>query len=210
MIALLQLVMLPLVAFMLDFRRVDARAVSFVGLSLITASCIGSSLVTLDWEADQFFFWQGLQAIGQPLVVVPMLLMATNTVKGPGEAPFASALVNTPRALAEATGVWLIRLINRWRSGLHYNRLVDQMGQKRWRVLQGQQIFPWSPPALPSGGQSVRPGSLSAFGQGVEAQAQILTISDVYLILAAFTLALIVVLLTLPERTLLPRLQLAG
>ncbi len=46
--------------------------------------------------------------MGQPLVVMSLLLLATNAVKGPQEAPFVSALVNTPRALAEATGVWLI------------------------------------------------------------------------------------------------------
>src|SRR5271163_3186644 len=87
---LAQIVLLPVMAFVLDFRQVDARVVSFVGLALILAACIGSSYVNIVWNRDQFFFWQALQAVGQPMVIMPLLLMATNSIKGPSEAPFAS------------------------------------------------------------------------------------------------------------------------
>ena len=75
------------------------------------------------------------QAIGQPMVIMPLLLMTTNTVAGPAEGPFASALATITRR-RRAAGAWFLGLIDRWRSALHYDRIVDQVGQDRWRVIQ--------------------------------------------------------------------------
>src|SRR6201988_2168551 len=100
-IAAAQLVMLPAMALLLDYKRVDSRVVSLVGLGVILASCIGSSFLTVYWNRDQFYSWQLLQAVGQPMVIMPLLMMATNTVASPAEGPFTSALVNTARGIAE-------------------------------------------------------------------------------------------------------------
>ena len=187
-IAMAQLVMLPAIAVLLNYEWVDARWVHLIGLMIIVVSCVGSSFLTIDWQAAQFLFWQGLQAVGQPMVVMSLLLLATNSVK-PEEGPFASALVNTPRALAEVTAACLLDLIMRWRGGLHYNRIVDQIGQNAGRL------------PLPGG-----PGGAA---QVVQQQSTILTLSDAYLIFAMIAFALAVVCLVLPQRTLPPRLQLA-
>ena len=208
-IAALQLVMLPAMAMLLDYKRVDSRVVSLVGLGLILASCIGSSFLTVYWNRDQFYLWQLFQAIGQPMVVMPLLLMATNTVAGPAEGPFASALVNTPRAIAEATGAWFLELISRWRGGLHSDRIVDQAGQDRWRVIQSNGVLPQYPPPLMPDGRLRVPGSLEAFRHGVEQQVLILSTSDTFLILGALTVCLMVVVMTLPVRTVPPRIQFA-
>src|SRR6202022_1691702 len=100
-IAASQLVMLPAMALLLDYRRVDSRAVSLVGLGLILTSCIGSAFLTVYWNRDQFYLWQLFQSIGQPMVIMPLLMKATNTVTGPADGPLASALLNTSRAIAE-------------------------------------------------------------------------------------------------------------
>ena len=208
-ISVAQLLLLPATAWLLDHRSVDSRVVSFVGLALILAACIGNSFVTVYWERYEFYLWQGLQALGQPLVIMPLLMMATNTVRGPEEAPFASALVNMPRAVSEATGVWLLAVIQRWRGGLHYNRVVDQIGQERFGGIQGYGVLPQHPPPLLPNGQPSAPGSLMAFSEAVQQQVTILTASDAFLVMAALTVGLMAVLLVLPERTLPPRIQLA-
>jgi len=208
-IALAQFAMLPLLAFVLDFRQVDARVVNFLGLALILASCIGCSFVNIRWQRDQFYVWQALQAIGQPMVVMSLLMLATNAVKGPQEAPFASALVNTPRAIAEAAGTWLLQLIDRWRGHLHSERLVDQIGRNRFRLIQANPLLPGHPPPLRPDGLPRAPGSLHAFAEQVAQQTRILTLSDAYVVFACITAALMLVVLILPERTLPPRLQFA-
>jgi DHA2 family multidrug resistance protein len=208
-IAASQLVMLPAMALLLDYKRVDSRVVSLVGLGLILASCIGSSLLTVYWNRDQFYLWQLLQAVGQPMVVMPLLMMATNTVASPAEGPFAAALVNTSRAVAEAASAWFLGLIDRWRNALHFDRIIDEAGQDRWRVLQSNGVLPQYPPPLMPNGQPRVPGSLQVFGHAVEQQVTILSTSDSFLILGALTVFLMVVVMTLPVRTFPPRILFA-
>jgi DHA2 family multidrug resistance protein len=208
-IAALQLVMLPAMALLLDYKRVDSRVVSLVGLALILASCIGSSFLTIYWNRDQFYIWQLLQAVGQPMVVMPLLMMATNTVASPAEGPFASALVNTSRGLAEAASAWFLALIDRWRNALHYDRIVDEAGQDRWRVIQSNGVLPQYPPPLTPDGRPRVPNSLEAFGHAVEQQVAILSTSDTFLILGALAVFLMIVVMTLPVRAVPPRIQFA-
>jgi DHA2 family multidrug resistance protein len=205
-IAASQLVMLPAMALLLDHKRVDARLVSLVGLALILASCIGSSFLTVYWNRNQFYLWQLLQAVGQPMVIMPLLMMVTNTVAGPAEGPFASALVNTCRGLAEAASVWFVELIDRWRNALHSDRIIDQAGQDRWRVIQGNGVLPQYPPPLMPDGQPRTPNTLEGFSHAVEQQVAILSTSDTFLILGALTVFLMVVVMTLPVRTVPPRI----
>src|SRR6202022_3060925 len=143
------------------------------------------------------------------MVVMPLLMMATNTVASPAEGPFASALVNTSRAVAEATSAWFLELIDRWRSALHSDRIVDEVGQDRWRVIQSNGVLPQYPPPLMPDGRLRAPGSLEAFNHAVQQQVTILSTSDTFLILGALTVFLMVVVMTLPVRTVPPRILFA-
>jgi DHA2 family multidrug resistance protein len=208
-IAASQLVMLPAIALLLDYKRVDSRVVSLVGLGLILASCIGSSFLTVYWNRDQFYIWQLLQAVGQPMVIMPLLMMATNTVAGPAEGPFSSALLNTSRGVAEAASAWFLALIDRWRNALHSDRIIDEAGQDRWRVIQGNGVLLQYPAPLTPNGQPRVPGSLQAFSHAVQQQVTILSTSDTFLILGALTVFLMVVVMTLPVRAIPPRIHFA-
>ena len=189
LIALTQLVFLPLVAVLLNFEAVDVRVVHFVGLGLMLGACVGDALLTSEWMGTEFIVWQLVISAGEALVVMSLLMMTTNTVKQP-EGPFASGLVNTPRAIAEATGIWLFELIGRWRGGLHSSRLTDQAGQERYTAVQAS--------GMPVG----------ALNETIRQQALVLTLSDAFLVMAAITAALMVLLLILPVRTAPPRIAL--
>ncbi|MBE7190826.1 hypothetical protein [Jatrophihabitans endophyticus] len=209
LVAAAQFAMLPALALLLNVRRVDGRVVSFIGMALVLASCLGSSYLTVFWLPDQFYLWQALQAVGQPMIVMPLLLMATNTVTSEDDAPFASSLINCPRAFAEAVGTWLLDLVARWRGALHSDRLVSHAGAVRWPLLQGPGVLPKHPPPLLASGQPAAPGALDAFNRAVERQVTVMTTADTYLVLGGVTVAMMAVLLLLPVRTLPPRLQLA-
>jgi len=208
-VALAQLALLPAMAFLLDFRQVDSRVVSLVGLALMLTSCIGSSFVDYTWNRDQFFIWQAFQAVGQPMVIMSLLMMTTNAVRAPSEAPYVSALINMPRAVSEAVGAWLFLLITRWRGGLHSDRIIDQIGQNRFRTVQSNGILQNVPTPLLPNGQPRTPDSLQAFAEAVQKQVTIMTAADTFLILGALTVLLMIVVVLLPVRTLPPRLLLA-
>jgi MFS transporter, DHA2 family, multidrug resistance protein len=208
-IAASQLVMLPAMALLLDRERIDSRLVSLVGMGFIVTSCVGSASLTIYWDRDQFYFWQLLQAVGQPMVVMPMLLMVSNAITNPAEGSFISALFNSSRGLAEAAAVWLLELIRRWRDALHYDRIADEAGQDRWRVIESNGVLSQYPPPLTPNGQPRAPNALELFRHSVEQQVTILSASDTFLILGALTVALMVVVITLPARTVPPRIHFA-
>jgi len=207
-IAAAQLLLLPLMAIVLDIAWVDSRVVSFIGMAFVLAACIGSSFVTVAWKRDQFFLWQGLQACGEAMIVMPLLLMATNTVKPP-EGPFAAGLINTPRALAEAVSAWVFELVNHWRGALHSDRLADQVGRERFRTWQANSVSWQHPAPLLPDGMPRSAGSVAVFKQEISKQALALTLSDAFLVMAALTVVLMIILMTLPVRTYPPRIALA-
>src|SRR6202045_5379340 len=104
------------------------------------------------------------------MVIMPLLMMATNTVAGPAEGPFSSALLNTSRGVAEAASAWFLALIDRWRGALHSDRIVDQAGQDRWRVIQSNGVLPQYPPPLTPAGHPRVPNSLESFSHAGEQQ----------------------------------------
>jgi DHA2 family multidrug resistance protein len=200
-VALPQFVLLPLTAWILDHRHVDARWVNAAGLVLILFACFGAAHVTSSWNRDQFYVWQLVQSVGFALVVMPILMIATNSIS-PDEGPYGSALVNTPRAVAEGIGVWALQLIARWRGGLHRDRIVDLIGQNR---LALEQIG-----VLPPGQPRTPDPALVAVNAEVMRQSATLTTIDNYVLLGSLALVLLIVLAFLPTRTYPPRIELAG
>ena len=117
-VALLQFLSLPLTVLLLDRESVDARWVAAAGVACVLAACVMDAFVNPAWNRDQFYIAQVLQGFGFSFIIMPVLMLVTNVIK-PEEGPFASSLFNTPRAVTEAVGVWMIQLIGRWRGGLH-------------------------------------------------------------------------------------------
>ncbi len=134
-----------------------------------------------------------------------LLLISTNAVKGPEEAPFVSALVNTPRAVSEAVGTWLLQLVQRWRGGLHSDWIIDQLDQDRFQLAQNGGALLRAP--LPGGGRASN--GLQALSGAVRQQVTILSAADLYLTLGALAVFLMIVVAVLPTRTMPPRIQLA-
>ena len=143
------------------------------------------------------------------MVIMPLVLMFTNTITDLSEAPFSSALLNTSRGLAEASAVWLLELIRRWRDALHYDRIIDEAGQDRWRVIQSNGVLPQYPPPLTPTGHPRASNAMELFRHSVEQQVTILSTSDAFLILGALTVFLMVVVMILPVRTGPPRILFA-
>lgn len=206
-IAASQLIVLPILVYVLNFKPVDARAIAFIGKVCLFTACIGSSFLTVVWQRNQFYLWQGFASLGEAMVVMPLLMKATNVVK-PEEGPYAAALINTPRALSSAVAVWLLNLIQSWRGSLHMDRLTSQLGQERFRLLQGPGVFPQAPPPLLPNGSPSTPSALAQLYESIAQQASVLTISDIYLVLAGICFLLILLVLVLPKRSLPPRLAL--
>lgn len=126
-ISLSQLVLAPAVAMLLYRAWIDARWVMVAGYALLALACFGGSQITPGWMAQQFVPLQVLQAVGQPLVIVSLLYLATSVV-APMEGPYVAGTVNTLRALGLFLGAVVVERIIALRAAHHGLALADFAG----------------------------------------------------------------------------------
>ena len=169
-VALPQLVLGSAVALLLYRRWVDARIVFSSGLALIAVACFSGAQLTADWNREQFFLVQALQACGQPMAVVSMLFLCTSVVH-PSEGPYVSGTVNTLRALGSLIGGAVVGQFLVVRGAFHREMLMDHA------ALMGPLL-----PTVPQPSQV-----MSVIGE----QALVLSVADAYRALGALALLLI-------------------
>jgi DHA2 family multidrug resistance protein len=178
-----QLIALPLVAALCNLRWVDCRWVMGIGLSLLALSCIGGSQLTSAWIRDDFYVLQLLQIFGQPMAILPLLVLATGSIS-PLDGPFTSACFNTVKSLSTVIATGVLDALTTTRLHFHSTMLVDSLGN--------------SPLA----------NSDSAnLAHRLHQQAVVLTSSDLYLYMAGIALALILLTFWLPTRVYPPRVS---
>lgn len=185
-IGLPQLLLAPLVATLINRNWVDARYVIATGLVLLTLACLGGAQLTGEWNRDDFYWLQALHAVGQPMVVVPLLMLATGVIH-PMEGPFASAMVNSMRGLASVLASVALENFITAREHFHSNVLLDQLGNSRSLLA----------PLLDS--------DTAQLAARVHRQALVLTYADAYLGVLVIIALLALVLLVLPKRALPPQ-----
>jgi DHA2 family multidrug resistance protein len=179
--ALPQLIALPLVAALCNLRWVDCRWVLGIGLSMLVLSCLGGSLLTAQWIRDNFYVLQWLQIFGQPMSVLPLLMLSTGSIQ-PQDGPFASAWFNTVKGLAAVVATGVIEALTTARLHFHSTMLVDSLGNSP--------LADHSDPGL---------------AHRLHEQAVVLTSSDLYVCMAGVAVALILLIFWLPTRIYPPR-----
>ncbi|MXV44884.1 MFS transporter [Saccharibacter sp. 17.LH.SD] len=202
-IAALQIIMVPLVGYVLNRCDVDSRIVGFLGMVFLLIGCCGDTFLTSVWLRQEFYLWQLFAGIGGEMVLASLLLMSTNAVVAQ-ESPFAVALVNMPRALMQVVAVWLTQLVSRWRGGLHSERLADHLGVDRYSLFQGDSPVIQSPTPLTASGKERFTGSLSTLKYQYHHQTEVLVMTDLFFVLIGVIVALMICVLLLPVRTFPP------
>lgn len=181
LVALPQLLALPLVAALCNLRAVDCRWVLAAGLAMLSLSCVLGTQITSVWIRDNFYLLQLLHIVAQPMSVIPLLMLATGGMT-PQDGPFASAWFNTIKGLASVVATGVLEALTTIRRHFHSNALVDSLGN--------------SPLA-----DSSTPG----LARRIHEQALVLTSADLYLCMALLAAALILLIPFVPTRIYPPR-----
>ncbi|ARJ42886.1 EmrB/QacA family drug resistance transporter [Pantoea alhagi] len=199
MIGAPQLLIAPFIAMLLNLRWIDCRWVLSCGALLMAGSCLMGSQLTGDWARQNFWLIQVMQAFGQPMMILPVLMSATSVVLPP-EGPFASAMFNTVRGFSSVAAGTLVEWFLSHREQFHSHILLDGAANRSWLLRAGSsEEASASVPLLPDGSISSTE-NIAHFSTLVKHQAQILSISDSYLLLIAFALLLILLTAWLPKR----------
>ncbi|MNF89080.1 hypothetical protein D3C84_715880 [compost metagenome] len=181
LVALPQLLALPLTAALCNIRAVDCRWVLAMGLGMLALSCVLGSQLTSVWIRDNFYLLQMLHIFGQPMAVLPLLMLATGGMT-PQDGPFASAWFNTVKGLASVVATGVLEALTTLRRHFHSNTLVDNLGN--------------SPLA---------DGQVPGLAKRIHEQALVLASADLYLCMAVLAAALILLIPFVPTRIYPPR-----
>ncbi|WP_437883235.1 MFS transporter [Pseudomonas sp. LRF_L74] len=178
-VAMPQLLALPLVAALCNLRWIDCRWVLACGFAMLATSCWLGSHMTSAWIRDDFYTVQLLQIFGQPMAVLPLLMLSTGSI-APPEGPFASAWFNSVKGFAAVLAGGVLDALTTARLHFHSTMLVDRLGNM---------------PFVDGAGLARR----------LQQQAMVLTYADLYLYMAVLAAALILIIPFVPTRIYPPR-----
>ena len=198
-VGLPQLLIAPLVAALLNIRWIDCRWMLTAGVTLLVISCLMGMHITSDWARQNFWVMQILQAFGQPMVILPVLMSATSVV-APPEGPFASAMFNTVRGFSSIAASTLVEWFISHREQFHSSVLVGNAASRPWLMTapnsaQSSSSFPLLPDGSASSAEN-----LSGFATLLKHQAMVLSLSDCYQMLIGFAALLLLLTAWLPKR----------
>ncbi|MBM7060575.1 MFS transporter [Pseudomonas sp. UL073] len=178
-VALPQLLALPLVAALCNLRWVDCRWVLACGFAMLATACWLGAHLTSAWVREDFLVVQLLQIFGQPMAVLPLLMLSTGSI-APADGPFASAWFNTVKGFAAVLAGGVLDALSTARLHFHSSMLVDRLGNN---------------PLLDGAGLTAR----------LHRQALVLTSADLYLYMAVLAVVLILPIAFVPTRIFPPR-----
>ena len=181
-----QLLLIPLVPVLMRF--IDARLICAAGFVLFGSASLYSAQLDLDFAGPQFIAIQIFRSFGQPMILVPLSILATAMIP-PSQAGSASSLYNIIRNLGGAIGIAALATILDSRSSRHYEMLREHVSPERPEVIERLQLLTQQlgdPQA-----------ALQLLMQQVEQQARIMAFNDAFsLIGVMLLLSTVCVLLT--------------
>ncbi|VEA67521.1 Multidrug resistance protein B [Serratia plymuthica] len=182
-VALPQLITLPIIAVICNTPRVDCRWVLAISLLLMATACLLASQLTTEWNGDSFHTIELLQAIAQPMAIIPLLMQATGGLL-PTDGPFAAAWFNAVKGFSATAASGAIALLSRQRGDFHADIITDGFGStyRDTSAAAGEQL-----------------------SQIATRQGHVLASADLYMLVAGLALLLTALILFMPTRIYPPR-----
>ncbi len=106
--------------------RFEARVLLGFGLCIATIGARLATFIDSDWVLSDILPSHLLQACGQPLIMLPLLLISTGTLQ-PKDAIAGSTVFNVVRTLAGTLGGAVIGAILTVRERVHSNTIADHL-----------------------------------------------------------------------------------
>lgn len=128
-----QLFLIPLVPKLM--KVVPPKLLCALGFLLFGASSVASGVLDPDFAGPQFSHIQVIRAIGQPLVMVTISLIATAYIR-PQDAGSASSLFNILRNLGGAIGIALLATLLDSRTKVYFDYLREAVGPANPQALE--------------------------------------------------------------------------
>jgi DHA2 family multidrug resistance protein len=152
-------------------------------LLLMASACLLATQLTPEWNGESFRAIALLQAVAQPMAIIPLLMLATGGLL-PTDGPFAAAWFNAVKGFAATAASGAIALLSRQRGDFHHAVIADGFGSTY---------------------RDTSPVSAEQLSQIAARQGYVLASADLYMLVAGLALLLTVLIVVMPKRIYPPR-----
>ncbi|WP_449219859.1 DHA2 family efflux MFS transporter permease subunit [Tistrella mobilis] len=174
-------------------RKMDVRVMLAIGFTMLAGSTWWMSHITADWQFDQLLWPQIMRGMSLMLCMLPVNQIALGTL--PMEMlKNASGLYNLMRNLGGAVGLAGINTLMIDRNALHLERIADAASPNRPEVQAALDALGQRFDGAIAGDSSL--AALKTLMNMIQAQAQVMTFGDVFLVLAGIFVAAAVITTT--------------
>lgn len=169
----------------------DPRLMMGIGLAMFSWSCWDLSRITADWDYWEIFLPQLTRGVSLMLCMVPVSNIALGLLP-PEKVKNASGLFNLTRNLGGAVGLALINTILTNREVVHYARLAEAVNPGRDPANAAIAMMEQAYAPL---GEQAPTAALYSLTQIARQQALVMSLADIFVILAGLFLALALLLI---------------
>ena len=195
-VGLPQLLIIPFIPKIL--KLVDVRLVIGLGILLFAGSCYMNAFMDPDYSGPQLATTNIMRAFGQPLVLIPLLSVATATIPK-RDSGSASSIFNMLRNLGGSVGIALLSTLLTWREHLHSQRIVSTVtpetlaGSARLEQMQQMFLLKGLDPA------TAERAAIRQLGSVITRQASIMAYADCFWMIAVILFGSGLALFLLPR-----------
>jgi MFS transporter, DHA2 family, multidrug resistance protein len=132
-VGLPQLLVMPMIPFLMKF--IDLRVLAVFGLGLFSFSNYLNTFLNLHYGGEQLVSSLAIRAMGQPLFVIPLSMMAMGTIQK-SQAAAASSIFNVMRNLGASFGIALTTTFLVNRQSLHLIQKAESYSGSDFALLE--------------------------------------------------------------------------
>lgn len=128
-----QLLVMPFLPYLM--KRINLKFLAVIGILIFAASNYLNSSLSAHFSGEQFRISLLIRALGQPLFVIPLSVIAMGYIKKQ-DTEDASAIFNMMRNLGASIGIAMTTTLVMIRQGFHQARLSENVSQFDFHVLE--------------------------------------------------------------------------
>lgn len=167
--------------------KVDPRLMIAVGFTGFAIGTYQASMITQDWDFWELLVPQMFRGFSLMLCMVPINNLALGTMP-PQKIKNASGVYNLTRNAGGAFGLALINTVLDKRADMHIERLHDSVA---WGRTVADETLAQMTAAFSSLGSDAQSAAIKQMTRMAHRQAEVMALSDVFLVLTALFLSLV-------------------
>ncbi|MYM59060.1 DHA2 family efflux MFS transporter permease subunit [Vibrio sp. OCN044] len=189
-----QLVILPFIPYLI--RRYNPKYLIFIGFMGLAISSFMDCFMSADFAGPQMIASMLVRALGQPFIMVPLSMLATQNIKAE-DAASSAVLINVFRSIGGSMGTAILSTYFITRIDFHLDAVKSRVsiGSQEFYHYLGDVKNVLLNQGLPTDNEHLQQTAVNILGERMAVQSQIMAFNDLFMIMGVMMLATAIMVL---------------